>query len=160
MNEERRKRLIEISIKLDDLLDDLEEVIEEEEEAFNNLPESLPEGIVIMSYHTYNKTQRRKEDVQTDWIPSKERQLSEKGHRGTGGVRQNRALPCHGRKRGRQRVYAGNSERTKRYIQNHRCKDAGRGNQQRSIRNHRPDREAGRERQNAAERSKTGGGVI
>ena len=31
MNEERRKRLIKISIKLSDLLDDLEEVIEEEE---------------------------------------------------------------------------------------------------------------------------------
>ena len=59
MNKERRKRLIEISIKLDDLLDDLEEVIEEEEEAFNNLPE-LPEGIVIMNYHTYKKTQRQK----------------------------------------------------------------------------------------------------
>lgn len=60
MNKERRKRLIEISIKLDDLLDDLEEVIEEEEEAFNNPPESLPEGIVIMNYHTYKKTQRQK----------------------------------------------------------------------------------------------------
>lgn len=60
MNKERRNRLTEISNKLDDLLDDLEEVIEEEEEAFNNLPESLPEGIVIMNYHTYKKTQRQK----------------------------------------------------------------------------------------------------
>lgn len=60
MNKERRNRLIEISNKLDDLLDDLEKVIEEEEEAFNNLPESLPEGIVIMNYHTYKKTQRQK----------------------------------------------------------------------------------------------------
>ena len=31
MNEERRNRLIKISIKLSDLMDDLEEVIEEEE---------------------------------------------------------------------------------------------------------------------------------
>ena len=31
MNEERRNRLIKISIKLSDLMDDLEEMIEEEE---------------------------------------------------------------------------------------------------------------------------------
>ena len=51
MNKERRKRLLEISDKLSDLMDDLEEVIEEEEEAFNNLPESLQDstkGIVMM----------------------------------------------------------------------------------------------------------------
>ncbi len=44
MNEQRRKALAEVAIKLKGLLSDVEAIRDAEEEAFHNLPEKLQNG--------------------------------------------------------------------------------------------------------------------